>query len=257
MQYARAVANQEGEDSGDQARQQQQPSSGFGARIKRAREEQGLTQRQLSEILEQDHRIKLDSSAITRIENGTREPRIREALAIADVLGFPLTYGGLHDDFGGEAQFASAEARLKRQMVLARQRILSACVEVHIAFDGIFGDEEERDILRRRGVTTPLEWAESIANEMRVWFSPQHDEAGAPNHAHVTDAVHQKMLETIIEAITFDLFWTDNHYFKFTEEEKRLYREDTLRRAKESLIEVYGEQEFQRRFGNSFDETNT
>jgi transcriptional regulator with XRE-family HTH domain len=240
------VANQERSDQND--------LSGFGARIKRAREEQGLTQRELSEILEKDHRIRLDSSAVTRIESGSREPRIREALAIADVLGFPLTYGGLLDDIGGEAQFASAEVRLKRQMMLARRRIISASAEVHIAFDGIFGDEEEREILGRRGVATAIEWAESVGKEMKTWFKPMNDEVGAPNHAHVTDPTHRRMLEIIVDAITFDLYWTDDDYFGANEENKRWYREDTIRRAKESLIEAYGETEFQRRFGDSFDE---
>ena len=206
-------------------------------------------------MLDQDHRIKLDSSAITRIENGSREPRIREAVAIAEILDFPLTIGGLIDHFGGEAQFASAETRLKRQMMLARRRILSACAEVHFAYDGIFSDEEELLILRRRGVGTPIEWAERIAGEMATWFSTSEDEAGASNHAFVTDSTHRHMLELIVAAITSDLYRTEKDIFEQTEEEKRLYREDTIRRAKESLIEAYGEEEFARRFGDRFDES--
>ncbi|WP_290724250.1 helix-turn-helix transcriptional regulator [Gordonia sp. UBA6683] len=34
--------------------------------------------------------IKLDSSAITRIEKGQREPRLTEALALSEILEFPL-----------------------------------------------------------------------------------------------------------------------------------------------------------------------
>lgn len=246
------MSNQEGAENGPV-----QPASWFGGRMKRAREEQELTQRQLSETLEQDHRVKLDSSAITRIENGTREPRIREALAIAEVLDFPLTYGGLLDDMGGEAQFASAEARLKRQMILARRRIISACVEVHIGFDGIAGGNEELVVLKRRGVETAIEWADSISAEMRTWFSPSYDESGSPNHVHVTDPTHQAMLQKIVDAITFNLYWTDDDYFKYTEEEKDLVRKDDIRRAKQSLIDIYGETEFQRRFGGGFDESDT
>ena len=70
MQYALAVAT-----SGEKT-----PSAdtgigrSFGPRVRRAREEQGMTQRQLAEILERDHRIKLDSSAITRIERSALDP---------------------------------------------------------------------------------------------------------------------------------------------------------------------------------------
>ena len=230
------------------------PSSGFGQRVKRAREDQGLTQRQLAEALEQDHRIKLDSSAITRIESGSREPRIREALAIAEVLDFPLTVGGLLDDMGGEAQFARAEAGLKRQMKLARRRILSACAEVHVAFDGIFGDEEELEILQRRGVTTPVEWAQHIADKMTTWFQVAREETGATNHAFVTDPVHRRMLEIIVSAITSDLYRTEADIFEQSQEEQQLVRQDTIRRAKESLLEAYGEEEFARRFAGGFDD---
>ncbi|GAS87550.1 helix-turn-helix domain-containing protein [Mycolicibacterium brisbanense] len=243
------MANKEADESGGIAR-----FRGFGQRVKRAREDQGFTQRQLAEILEEYHRIKLDSSAITRIENGSREPRITEALAIADILNFPLTVYNLGDEIGGEAQFASAEERLKRQMILARRRILTACAEVQIAFDGIFGDEEELEILQRRGVRTSVEWAEKVANEMAARFRVREDESGASNHAFVTDSIHRRILEIIVGAITSDLYRTEAEIFEQSEEEKALIREGMIRRAQETLMDAYGEVEFQRRFGDRFDD---
>ena len=64
--------------------------STFAARAKSARLRAGLTQQQLSKRLEDETSVTLDTSAITRIEAGQREPRLGEALAIAKVLNFGL-----------------------------------------------------------------------------------------------------------------------------------------------------------------------
>lgn len=61
----------------------------FGQRTRAARIDAGLTQAQLQERLA-SRGIKIDSSGLTRIEAGQREPRLSEALALADVLGFGL-----------------------------------------------------------------------------------------------------------------------------------------------------------------------
>ncbi|MCV6977476.1 Helicase associated domain protein [Mycobacterium bourgelatii] len=61
----------------------------FAERARAARLRADLTQQQLSDRLSET-RVKLDTSAITRIEAGQREPRLGEALAIAQVLGFSL-----------------------------------------------------------------------------------------------------------------------------------------------------------------------
>jgi transcriptional regulator with XRE-family HTH domain len=65
-------------------------TSTFADRAKAARLRAGLTQQQLFRRLQVEAGISLDTSAITRIENGQREPRLGEALAIARVLNFGL-----------------------------------------------------------------------------------------------------------------------------------------------------------------------
>jgi transcriptional regulator with XRE-family HTH domain len=64
--------------------------SAFADRAKAARLRAGLTQQQLSKRLKDETQVTLDTSAITRIEAGQREPRLGEALAIAKVLNFGL-----------------------------------------------------------------------------------------------------------------------------------------------------------------------
>ncbi|MDC8982155.1 helix-turn-helix domain-containing protein [Mycobacterium marinum] len=65
------------------------PNESFGQRVRRQRDKLGLTQQQLSDQLAR-FRVKLDTSAITRIENGSREPRLGEAQLIAQILEVPL-----------------------------------------------------------------------------------------------------------------------------------------------------------------------
>jgi transcriptional regulator with XRE-family HTH domain len=65
-------------------------SSTFAERAKAARLRAGLTQQQLSDRLRNEAGVLLDTSAITRIEAGQREPRLSEALAIGRVLEFGL-----------------------------------------------------------------------------------------------------------------------------------------------------------------------
>ncbi len=54
----------------------------FGDALRRAREERRWSQRRLAEEIAR-YGVKLDASAITRIERGTREVKLREANAIA------------------------------------------------------------------------------------------------------------------------------------------------------------------------------
>lgn len=61
----------------------------FGDRVRRAREDRKWSQRKLAEELD-NVGIKLDPSAVTRIERGSREAKLREAAAIAKVLQVPL-----------------------------------------------------------------------------------------------------------------------------------------------------------------------
>src|ERR1700722_4238666 len=62
----------------------------FGERAKDALIEAGMTQVQLQERLGAEFGLNLDTSGITRIEAGQREPRLSEALAIAAILDFGI-----------------------------------------------------------------------------------------------------------------------------------------------------------------------
>lgn len=61
----------------------------FGRNVRAAREQKGWSQRQLASAL-QKRGVKLDPSAVTRIERGAREAKLREAVAIAECLSVDL-----------------------------------------------------------------------------------------------------------------------------------------------------------------------
>ncbi|MCB0940684.1 MULTISPECIES: helix-turn-helix domain-containing protein [Mycobacteriaceae] len=64
-------------------------SQTFGRNMRIARGQRGWSQRQLAEALE-GQGVRLDPSAVTRIERGDREVKLREAAAIADCLNTDL-----------------------------------------------------------------------------------------------------------------------------------------------------------------------
>ena len=57
----------------------------FGQNVRAARARKGWSQRELAEALD-ERGLKLDPSAVTRIERGTREVKLREAVAMAECL---------------------------------------------------------------------------------------------------------------------------------------------------------------------------
>lgn len=61
----------------------------FSKRVREERESAGLSQTELARKLD-GHGLKLDPTAITRLERGSRAIRLGEAVAIAEVLGQPL-----------------------------------------------------------------------------------------------------------------------------------------------------------------------
>lgn len=70
--------------------QEPSPEDEFAARVRQAREARHLSQAQLAELLRVHHGIRLDPTAITRLERGNRLIRLNEAVALADVLSIRL-----------------------------------------------------------------------------------------------------------------------------------------------------------------------
>ena len=57
----------------------------FGANIRQSRRKHGFTQEELA------HRVGMDTSYLSELENGRKEPCLRKMKEIAQALGIPLT----------------------------------------------------------------------------------------------------------------------------------------------------------------------
>lgn len=68
----------------------QTPEQQFALQVRHRRIAQGVTQQAVADALLADHGIRIDATAITRIESGRRSIRLNEADAIAQVLGMTV-----------------------------------------------------------------------------------------------------------------------------------------------------------------------
>ena len=89
--------------------------------MREQRRRKGCRQRQLAEALHTVE-LRLDPSAITRIERGSRDVKLSEAIAIASILEFDL--GGI--SFSPEQQFRMREWAEVQLVVRARKALLDA-----------------------------------------------------------------------------------------------------------------------------------
>jgi transcriptional regulator with XRE-family HTH domain len=114
------------------------PEAVFAARMRQARETAGMTQPQLAERLYEQSGIRLDPTAITRMERGRRTIRLNEAVHLAAILDMklwdlvllPSMMAGTHaKDMKARARAMAAEAaRLDAQIVKAEADAVQAHV---------------------------------------------------------------------------------------------------------------------------------
>lgn len=122
----------------------------FAERAKSARLRAGMTQQQLATRLRHEKQVKLDTSAITRIEAGQRDPRLPEALAIARILKFSL------DDLGPQADLDFYMEDVERLMDESRAALVKMIRALDPVSDFVkrnpdcLGDGSLEDRLRER-----------------------------------------------------------------------------------------------------------
>ncbi|MBI5536688.1 MAG: helix-turn-helix transcriptional regulator [Deltaproteobacteria bacterium] len=92
--------------------------------MRKARTDRGWSQRTLAEELDKLD-VKLDPSAVTRIERGSREVKLREAVAIAAVLAVPLQDLAPPPTSSPRDHFVSCLASATEQGLAARQALAS------------------------------------------------------------------------------------------------------------------------------------
>ncbi|MEC4763352.1 helix-turn-helix domain-containing protein [Mycobacterium sherrisii] len=113
----------------------------FGVRVKKAREERKWSQRKLAEELD-PLGVKLDPSAVTRIERGSREVKLREAAAIAAALGVPLQDLAPPPSSTPREQFLSCIGSAGEQGLAARQALASMAMYYAMALHLVTHDPD-------------------------------------------------------------------------------------------------------------------
>jgi transcriptional regulator with XRE-family HTH domain len=118
----------------------------FGDLMRERREQKGWSQRQLAEMLHAVE-LRLDPSAITRIERGTRDVKLAEAIAIASVLEFDV--GAIA--FSPEAHFVMREMSEVEMAMRARKALLDALRHVDRWVNNTDTDTED-SLIEKRGL---------------------------------------------------------------------------------------------------------
>lgn len=162
--------------------------SAFGDRAKQARLRAGLTQQQLCDRLGNS----LDTSAITRIEAGQREPRLSEALAIARELGFEL------DDLAPQANLDAYLRDLTRSMEKSRAALVTMLRSVDPVIDFVrrnpdcLGGDRLEDRVRQ------------VAESFRHRVSPddvEYDNPQTLNVAITTTRTDERLKRQLLRAV--------------------------------------------------------
>ncbi|OBI49787.1 hypothetical protein A5707_16360 [Mycobacterium kyorinense] len=167
-------------------------SGTFAERAKAARLRAGLTQQQLSDRLKNEADVALDTSAITRIESGQREPRLGEALAIAKVLEFGL------NNLVQRADLDFYMSDVERLMDESRAALVKMAQSVDPVIDfvrrhpGSLGDSRLDDRFRE-----VVEWFHQRVSSDDSW----PEEQGPVNFAVMTNRTDEKLKRQLLRAV--------------------------------------------------------
>jgi len=187
----------------------------FGARMRESRESRGWSQRQLAEMLRTVD-LKLDPSAITRIERGTRDVRLAEAVAIASVLEF----GFDSFSFSPESDWMMREVSQLQMTIRARRAVLDAVRQIDRWVNNSSVETEDR-LLQRRGLSSYVDLYTQAVNDSRA-FRP----GGSLGHEGDNFAVYfndddRLIKQAIVDAVIAHLLVSEEEFETFAAENRK------------------------------------
>jgi transcriptional regulator with XRE-family HTH domain len=191
----------------------------FGERTKAARIAAGMTQVQLQERLQAEFGLNLDTSGITRVEAGTREPRLSEALAIAAILDF-----GINNLTPTAPELDFYMSRLRELMHQSRETLLTLLRSVDPVTEfvqrnpGCVGDDGLEGIFQNE-----FEWfRQEVKQEPLV-----REDQLTLKFAVTTDKSDEKLKRQLLRVVTADLLVSPKELTATTEHRARRLRERT------------------------------
>ncbi|BBX89002.1 helix-turn-helix transcriptional regulator [Mycolicibacterium boenickei] len=122
----------------------------FGKAVRQRRSAIGVSQRKLSELLLDKTGVKLDASAITRIEKGQRDLKLAEAAAIANVLGVgidQLTREIEEAEPAGLIEIRDAYQELRKRHAVVKAQIQAYYADAYALAVPLAADADARNML--------------------------------------------------------------------------------------------------------------
>lgn len=189
----------------------------FGDMMRTHREERGLSQRQLAEHL-QAVGLHLDPSAITRIERGTREVKLTEALLISQYLEFPLDYIASTP----ESQFRISAYNLKMFAVQARKTLLQAIRYID-RWSNNLDDETEALVMQQRGYENLVElYTKELRTDSNFRYGgsfgriPEMSEGD--NYAVYLNDIDHAVKREVVNAVIAHILVSEEEFLEFIEQ---------------------------------------
>lgn len=170
----------------------------FGERVREARDKLEWSQRKLAEALE-GFDLKLDPSAVTRIERGTREVKLREATAIAAALGVSLQDLTPSPASTPREQFDACLQIAAQHGGAARQSLALMAVQVTLALHLL---DHHPDLVEEYLSATPRDLGEGVVEAFRQVVSKSP--AGVAASAEQAD-----LLNAVVAAVVSNLIGVD------------------------------------------------
>ncbi|MEN4399366.1 helix-turn-helix transcriptional regulator [Mycolicibacterium senegalense] len=188
----------------------------FGDLMREHREHRRWSQRRLADLLEQVG-LRLDPSAITRIERGTRDVKLAEAIVIANVLEFGLDSIA----FSPEAQFAMDESALTAAAIQARKSLLNAIRQVDRMANRTDPDIEQL-LIKQRGLADVVDlytWLIERSSAFKWGGSLGHSEGD--NFAEYHNDADRRVKQRIVDAVIANILVSESDLDQISEERRK------------------------------------
>ncbi|MBX7452298.1 helix-turn-helix domain-containing protein [Mycolicibacterium sp. 3033] len=182
----------------------------FGEQMRMRREERGISQRQLAELLH-DVDLHLDPSAITRIERGTREVKLFEALAISKFLEFDLDYIA----FSPDERFQISSSNLAIAATHARKTLLQAIRYVD-HWTNHSDEETEKRLMARHGFKDLVElYTEHLRTSPSFRYGGFLGSFDGDNYAIYFNETDRAVKQAVVNAVIAHILVSENEFDEF------------------------------------------
>lgn len=144
----------------------------FGEAVREARTQKQWSQRELADKLVG---VKLDPTAITRIENGSRDVKLAEAVVLCQTLDIWIE-DAVSFDHDPLERFDEYIGIVRRALLMSRKSMVKALIAVDMAMDVPLGEDDDHRILAAHEAETFAElWEKVLRSTRESWGREDSD----------------------------------------------------------------------------------